>query len=128
VAQAEALDSMLAGKGKRLDLAVEIRVPDSYIVERITGRFSCAKCGAGFHDTFHQPKVAGICDACGGTEFSRRPDDSAETVTKRLETYHVQTAPLLPYYDGKGVLKVVDGTQDIALVTRSLEAFLNATA
>jgi len=128
VAQAEALDAMLARKGKALGLAIEIRVPDSYIVERITGRFTCAKCGAGYHDTFQQPQVAGVCDSCGGTDFVRRPDDRVETVTKRLETYHAQTAPLLPYYEGKGVLKVVDGTQDIAAVTAALTALLDAAA
>jgi adenylate kinase len=128
VAQAEALDAMLARKGKTLGLAIEIRVPDSYIVERITGRFTCAKCGAGYHDTFQQPRVAGVCDSCGGTDFVRRPDDRVETVTKRLETYHAQTAPLLPYYEGKGVLKVVDGTQDIAAVTAALTALLDAAA
>jgi len=124
VAQAEALDAMLARKGKKLDLAIEVRVPDEFIVERITGRYTCAKCGAGYHDTFQKPKVEGTCDSCGGTEFVRRPDDRVETVTKRLETYHAQTAPLLPYYEGKGTLKVVDGTQEIAEVTRALEDIL----
>ncbi|SEH34057.1 adenylate kinase [Magnetospirillum fulvum] len=124
VAQAEALDAMLALKGKKLDLAIEVRVPDEFIVERITGRYTCAKCGAGYHDTFQKPKVEGTCDSCGGTEFVRRPDDRVETVTKRLETYHAQTAPLLPYYEGKGTLKVVDGTQEIAEVTRALEDIL----
>jgi len=124
VAQAEALDAMLAHKGKKLDVAIEVRVPDEFIVERITGRYTCAKCGAGYHDTFQKPKVDGTCDACGGTEFVRRPDDRVETVTKRLETYHAQTAPLLPYYDGKGKLKVVDGTREIAEVTRALEDIL----
>ncbi|EPY01561.1 adenylate kinase [Magnetospirillum fulvum] len=124
VAQAEALDAMLARKGKKLDLAIEVRVPDEFIVERITGRYTCAKCGAGYHDTFQKPKVEGTCDSCGGSEFVRRPDDRVETVTKRLETYHAQTAPLLPYYEGKGTLKVVDGTREIAQVTRALEDIL----
>jgi len=126
VAQAEALDAMMAHKGKKLDLAIEIRVPDAYIVERITGRYTCGKCGAGYHDKFQQPKAAGTCDSCGGTEFVRRPDDNVDTVTKRLEAYHAQTAPLLPYYDKKGALKVVDGTMDIADVTKALEALLDA--
>jgi len=124
VAQAEALDAMLVRKGKKLDLAIEVRVPDEFIVERITGRYTCAKCGAGYHDKFQKPKVEGTCDSCGGTEFVRRPDDRVETVTKRLETYHAQTAPLLPYYEGKGTLKVVDGTREIAEVTQALEDIL----
>ncbi|WP_096700541.1 adenylate kinase [Magnetospirillum sp. 15-1] len=126
VAQAEALDAMMAKKGKKLDFAIEIRVPDAYIVERITGRYTCAKCGAGYHDKFQLPKVAGKCDSCGGTEFARRPDDNVDTVTKRLDAYHAQTAPLLPYYDKKGSLKLVDGTQDIADVTKALEGILDA--
>jgi adenylate kinase len=125
VAQAEALDAMMAKKGKKLDFAIEIRVPDAYIVERITGRYTCAKCGAGYHDKFQLPKVAGTCDSCGGTEFARRPDDNVETVTKRLDAYHAQTAPLLPYYDKKGSLKLVDGTMDIADVTKALEGILD---
>ncbi len=125
VAQAEALDAMLARKGRRLGHAIEIRVPDQLLIDRITGRFTCAKCGAGYHDQFQKPKAVGVCDKCGGTEFVRRADDNAETVTKRLGAYHAQTAPLLPYYEGKGVLSVVDGTQDIAEVTRALEAILD---
>lgn len=126
VAQAEALDAMMGRKGKKLDFAIEIQVPDAYIVERITGRYTCAKCGAGYHDKFQLPKVAGTCDSCGGTEFARRPDDNVDTVTKRLDAYHAQTAPLLPYYDKKGALKLVDGTMDIADVTKALEGILDA--
>ncbi|MEW5729273.1 MAG: adenylate kinase [Pseudomonadota bacterium] len=125
VAQAEALDAMMGRKGRKLDFAIEIRVPDEPIVERITGRFTCAKCGAGFHDKFQRPKVEGVCDTCGSRDFTRRADDNAETVTKRLAAYHAQTAPLLPYYDKQGKLKVVDGTKDIAEVTRELEAILD---
>ncbi len=124
VAQAEALDAMMGKKGKKLDFAIEIRVPDAPIIERITGRFTCAKCGAGYHDKFQRPKADGVCDSCGGTEFSRRADDNAETVTKRLSAYHDQTAPLIPYYEKKGNYKLVDGTQDIADVTRALEGIL----
>lgn len=124
VAQAEALDTLLAAKGMGLDAVLELRVPDSLLVERITGRYTCAKCGAGYHDSFKKPKVEGVCDSCGGTEFKRRADDNAETVTSRLEAYHAQTAPLLPYYEGKGLLTVVDGTLPIAEVTRQLEAAL----
>jgi adenylate kinase len=126
LAQAEALDAMMARKGKKLDFAIEIRVPDAYLVERITGRFTCGKCGAGYHEKFQQPKVAGTCDACGSTEFVRRPDDNVETVTKRLVAYHDQTAPLLPYYEKRGALKLVDGTQDIADVTRALEDIVDS--
>ncbi|MGE5503898.1 MAG: adenylate kinase [Actinomycetota bacterium] len=126
VAQAEALDAMLTRKGKKLHFAIEIRVPDAPIVERITGRFTCAKCGAGYHDKFQRPKADGKCDACGGSEFIRRADDNAETVNKRLAAYHAQTAPLLPYYEGKGIMKVVDGTQDIGKVTKDLENILDA--
>lgn len=124
VAQAEALDTLLAAKGMNLDAVLELRVPDSLLVERITGRFTCAKCGAGYHDSFKKPKAEGVCDSCGGTEFKRRADDNAETVTSRLEAYHAQTAPLLPYYEGKGLLTVIDGTLPIDEVTRQLEAAL----
>ncbi|WP_142848557.1 adenylate kinase [Telmatospirillum sp. J64-1] len=124
IPQAEALDRLLADKGLNLDFAIEIRVPDERIVERITGRFTCAKCGAGYHDKFQRPKTDGVCDVCGGTEFSRRADDNAETVTARLNAYHAQTAPLLPYYEEKGKLRVVDGTLPIDEVTRKLEEIL----
>jgi len=124
VAQAEALDRMMEKKGKKLDFAIEIRVPDAPIVERITGRFTCAKCGAGYHDKFQRPKTDGVCDVCGSTEMVRRADDNAETVTKRLAAYHDQTAPLIPYYANKGSYHLVDGTQDIADVTKSLEGIL----
>lgn len=126
VAQAQALDAMLERKGKTLGFAIEVRVPDAPIVERITGRFTCAKCGAGYHDKFQRPAVEGKCDSCGGSDFIRRADDNAETVTKRLTAYHDQTAPLLPYYEGKGILRVVDGTQDIAKVTSDLEGILDS--
>jgi len=124
VAQAEALDVIIAKKGRKLDHAIEIRVPDQLLIDRITGRYTCAKCGAGYHEKFQKPKVEGVCDACGGQEFSRRADDNAETVKKRLDSYHAQTAPLLPYYQGKGILSVVDGTLDIAVVTTALEGIL----
>jgi len=124
VAQAEALDVIIVKKGRTLDHAIEIQVPDQLLIDRITGRFTCAKCGAGYHETFQKPKVEGTCDACGGQEFSRRADDNAETVKKRLDAYHAQTAPLLPYYERKGILSVVNGTQDIAEVTKALEFIL----
>jgi adenylate kinase len=124
VAQAEALDGLLKAKGMELDVVIELRVPDALLVDRITGRFTCAKCGAGYHDRFKTPKQDGVCDSCGATEFKRRADDNAETVQSRLEAYHAQTAPLLPYYQGKGLLKVVDGTKQMDLVTEDLEGIL----
>jgi adenylate kinase len=108
-AQAEALDRMLSQRGLKLDRVIEMTVDEKALTERITGRYSCASCGAGYHDKFKQPKKAGVCDVCGSTEFTRRKDDNAETVTARLRAYHDQTAPLLPYYRGKGVLRSVDG-------------------
>lgn len=125
-AQAEALDEMLGNMGLALNHVVEMKVDDAALVERITGRYSCAKCGAGYHDEFQKPAKDGVCDSCGSTEFSRRKDDNAETVTSRLEAYHAQTAPLLPYYDGKGVLAGVDGMAEIDEVTRQIEAVLGA--
>ncbi|WP_334128633.1 adenylate kinase [Sneathiella sp.] len=123
-AQAEALDRMLADKGMKLDAVIEMKTDDKVLVERITGRYTCAKCGAGYHDKFLKPKVDGVCDKCGGTEFTRRSDDNAETVKSRLNAYHAQTAPLLPYYRGKGILKQVDGMAPIDEVTAQIEAVL----
>lgn len=122
--QAEALDGMLAAKGMTLDHVIEMTVDDSILVDRIAGRFTCGTCGEGYHDTFKAPKVAGTCDRCGGHEFKRRPDDRAETVKTRLEAYHAQTAPLLPYYRARGVLKAVDGMADIAEVGAQIDAIL----
>jgi adenylate kinase len=122
--QAEALDEMLKHKGLTLDHVIEMAVDDSILVERISGRYTCAKCGEGYHDTFKVPKVAGTCDRCGSTEFKRRPDDRADTVKNRLDVYHAQTAPLLPYYRAKGALKAVDGMADIAEVGRQIDAIL----
>ncbi len=123
-AQAEALDSMLAEKGLKLEHVVVMEVPDAALVDRITGRFTCAQCGAGYHDSFQRPKVDGVCDACGSTEFTRRADDNEETVKSRLAAYHAQTAPILPYYRQKGVLRTVDGAADIDDVARQIEAVL----
>lgn len=124
--QAEALDSMLAEKGLKLHSVIEMKVNDEILVERITGRYTCVKCGAGYHDRFQQPKVAGVCDACGGTEFRRRADDNEETVRTRLAAYHAQTAPILPYYKEKGVLQAVDGMAGIDEVTHQIEEVLGA--
>jgi adenylate kinase len=126
VAQAEALDRMLSEKGMKLDHVIEMKVDDAALVDRITGRYTCAKCGKGYHDRFERPKVEGVCDVCGSTEFKRRADDKAETVVTRLEQYHQQTAPILPYYRARGVLKSVDGMADIDEVTRQIENILAA--
>ena len=126
IAQAEALDEMLTKMDVRLDHVIEMKVDDGILVDRISGRFSCANCGTGYHDRFQKPQKEGVCDSCGGTEFTRRKDDNAETVTSRLEGYHAQTAPLLPYYEEQGTLKSVDGMADIDEVTRQIEAVLGA--
>ncbi len=126
VAQAEALDQMLLPRGIKLDYVIEMTVDNGALTERITGRFTCAKCGAGYHDKFKQPKVAGVCDVCGSKEFSRRADDKAETVGARLDAYTKQTAPLLPYYRGRGVLRQVDGMAAMDEVTRQIEGVLGA--
>ena len=128
VAQAEALDVMLTDRQISIDAAIEVRVPDGLIVDRITGRYTCAKCGAGYHDSFQRPKVDNVCDACGGTEFTRRADDNAQTVQSRLDAYHAQTAPILPYYEKKGVLKVVDGNLPIDEVTRQLKEIIEGAS
>lgn len=126
VAQAEALDTMLQEKGIVLDSVIEIRVPDQNLVDRITGRFTCSACGEGYHDTFKQPQSADVCDVCGGKEFTRRADDNAETVKSRLEAYHGQTAPLLPFYENKGLLAVVDGDQGMDTVTTEIKRVLDS--
>jgi len=122
--QAEALDKMLASKGLKLDRVVELKVNDDELVKRIAGRYACAKCGAGYHDTFKAPKVEGVCDACGSKEFVRRKDDRPETVSARLRAYHDQTAPLSAYYARKGLLSQVDGMAEIQEVFRQIEGAL----
>ena len=128
IPQAEALDRMLAERGLHLDAVVEIKVDNQALVERISGRFSCAKCGAGYHDAFKPTAVAGVCDVCGGTEFVRRKDDNAETVAARLAAYEAQTAPLLPYYQDRGLVRTVDGMVAIDEVTASIRRALNGGA
>ncbi len=122
--QASALDEMLARKKKRLNAVVELKVDYNRLVERIVGRYTCAKCGEGYHDRFKRPKVRGVCDVCGGTEFTRRADDNAETVTTRLMAYYRDTAPLIGYYFCKGTLRSVDGMAPIGDVANEIERYL----
>lgn len=126
VGQAEALDEMLENKGCSVDRVIEIRVDEDELVKRIAGRFMCAKCNANYHDENKRPKVEGVCDKCGSTEFVRRKDDREETVRARLAAYRKQTAPLLPYYREKGVLVSVDGMNSIAAVAGEIEGILEA--
>ncbi len=119
-AQAAALDALLAGAGQSVTAAISLEVDDAAMVGRVSGRFTCAGCGEGYHDEHKQPAVAGTCDKCGGTEFRRRADDNAETVAERLKAYHAQTAPLIAHYAGLGVLERVDAMQDIDAVAGGL--------
>jgi adenylate kinase len=128
IPQAEALERMLAERGLKLDAVVEIRVDNKALVERISGRFSCAKCGAGYHDSFKPTQEPGICDVCGSTGLVRRKDDNAETVKARLAAYEAQTAPLLPFYQRRGLVRVVDGMAPIDEVTASIWRALNGGA
>lgn len=118
--QAEALDRLLAESGQKIDSAVSLEVDDAAMVGRIAGRYTCSACGEGYHDEFKQPAKAGACDKCGGTAFTRRADDKAETVQARLEAYHAQTAPLIAYYEGRGVLARVDAMGEIPSIAASL--------
>jgi adenylate kinase len=123
-AQAEALDRLLVDKGLTLDAVVAMEVDDDLLVDRISGRFTCASCGEGYHDTHKMPAKEGVCDKCGATEFKRRADDNAETVRARLTAYHADTAPLIGYYTGTGKLKTVDGMADIGEVARAIREVL----
>jgi len=119
--QAEALDHLLAGLGQGIRAAISLEVDDAAMVARIAGRFTCAGCGEGYHDSFKTPVKAGVCDKCGGTEMTRRADDNAETVEQRLRAYHAQTAPLISYYESRGVLARVDAMADIEAVAGQLD-------
>jgi adenylate kinase len=120
--QAVALDTMLAKKHLALDRVISIEVDDEAMVVRISGRFTCARCGEGYHDTFKPTRVAGVCDVCGSTEFLRRADDNPETVRQRLKAYHAQTEPIIAYYDEHGLVRRIDGMQSIDEVTRQVIA------
>jgi adenylate kinase len=122
VPQAKALDALLEASGSGIDAVIELRVNDAVLIERIAGRFSCAKCGASYNDHTHLPKAADTCDVCGNHEFIRRPDDKREVVAARLDAYNRQTAPLLPYYEARDRLRVVDGLAEIEEVAAAIEA------
>ena len=124
VPQAEALDRMLAAQGKKLDHVILMEVDEPALIERIAGRFSCRTCGASYHERYYRPKVAGVCDICGGTELVHRADDRPEAVATRLEAYRNQTAPILPYYRERGILRRVDGMAEIDKVAAQIEAVL----
>ena len=125
VPQAEALDRMLKENGMAIDHVIELTVDEDALIDRVSGRFSCNKCGASYHDRYHRAKQEGVCDVCGSRDFKRRPDDNAETMKERLEAYRQETMPILPYYRGKGLLRSIDGMADIDQVTQQIEAILN---
>ena len=124
-AQAEALDLLLAERGRKLDHVIELALDENALVERITGRFTCARCGTGYHDTFRPTQVAGVCDVCGSTEFKRRPDDNEQTVRTRMAEYRAKTEPILPYYDRRGLVRRVDGMASVDEVARQIDAILD---
>lgn len=123
-AQAEALDLLLSERGRKLDHVIELQVDEDALVERITGRFSCANCGAPYHDKYKLPKVAGACDVCGGHDFKRRPDDNETTVRTRMAEYRAKTAPILPYYEERGLVRKVDGMAPVEEVAAAIDAIL----
>jgi adenylate kinase len=125
-AQAEALDLLLGAKDMPLDHVIELEVNEDALVERITGRFTCARCGEGYHDRFKLPALVGVCDICGSVEFKRRPDDNAATVRTRMAEYRAKTAPILPYYEARGLVSRVDGMAEIEVVAGQITAILDA--
>ncbi|RJG55938.1 adenylate kinase [Sphingobium terrigena] len=127
-AQAHSLDAILEQRSRSLDHVVELEVNEDALVERITGRFTCASCGEGYHDTFKTPKAEGVCDKCGGTEFKRRPDDNEETVRTRMAEYRAKTAPILPIYEARGIVSRVDGMADMDDVSVAIAAILDGDA
>ncbi|OCC22799.1 adenylate kinase [Croceicoccus estronivorus] len=124
-AQAVSLEAILDSHGRKLDHVIELDVDEDALVERITGRFTCASCGKGYHDRFERPEKEGVCDKCGSTEFKRRPDDNEETVRTRMAEYRAKTAPILPFYEKNGIVSRVDGMADMDAVTAAIEAILN---
>ena len=126
IAQAEALDDLLGKKNLALHAVIKMDVDEEALTRRISGRFSCASCGQGYHDDFQKPAQDGICDKCGSTDFIRRKDDNAETVRSRLAVYHNQTAPILPYYEARGTLKSVDGMAAIDQVSAAIDQILDS--
>jgi adenylate kinase len=126
--QAAALDALLAETGQRVTAAISLEVDDAAMVARVSGRYTCAACGEGYHDQFKLPAKAGTCDHCGGTAFKRRADDNAETVAARLAAYHAETAPLIAHYERQGVLKRIDAMQDIAAVREALHPIVSGVS
>jgi adenylate kinase len=126
-AQAEALDTILSDRARKLDYVIELAVDEDALVDRITGRFSCTKCGEGYHDRYKLPKIENLCDVCGNDQFKRRPDDNADTVRQRLGEYRAKTAPILPYYEARDLVRRVDGMAPIDQVNKSIEAILDET-
>ncbi|MFO1261074.1 MAG: adenylate kinase [Sphingomonadaceae bacterium] len=124
-AQAHSLDDLLSARGRTLHHVIELEVDEDALVERITGRFTCASCGEGYHDTFKQPAKAGVCDKCGSTEFKRRADDNEETVRTRMAEYRAKTAPILPIYEARGIVSRVDGMADMNDVAKAIDAILD---
>jgi adenylate kinase len=125
-AQAHSLDEILQSRGRTLDHVIELDVDEDALVERITGRYTCASCGEGYHDAFKKPAVAGICDKCGSAEFKRRPDDNEETVRTRMAEYRAKTAPILPLYEARGLVQRVDGMADMNDVSAAITGILDA--
>ena len=123
-AQAHSLDDILAGHDRALDFVIELAVNEDALVDRITGRFTCAECGEGYHDRYKQPETEGVCDKCGSAEFKRRPDDTEETVRTRMQEYRAKTAPILPIYEERGIVHRVDGMASIEDVTTAIEKVL----
>jgi len=126
-AQAEALDLLLTERGRSLDHVIEIAVDEDELVRRIVGRFTCARCGAPYHDEFKQPATPGVCDVCGSTEFKRRPDDNEQTVRTRMAEYRAKTEPILPYYEQRGLVRRVDGMASVDEVAAQIDAILDGT-
>jgi adenylate kinase len=123
--QAELLDTLLSARGRTLHHVIELDVDEDALVERITGRFTCASCGEGYHDSFKQPAVPGVCDKCGSTEFKRRPDDNAETVRTRMAEYRAKTAPIIPIYEARNLVSRVDGMADMDDVSAAIAAIMD---